>query len=106
GVDNEIILSNLVELSKMGANIHIRIPFIKGVNDDEQNMIDTAKFISNLSGDRKKISILPYHNIASVKYNKLGGIYNENGMSTPSDTSIANFISIFEKHELHAIIGG
>ena len=41
GVKNEVILENLEALADSGANINIRIPLIKGVNDDEKNINQT-----------------------------------------------------------------
>ena len=38
GVDNKLILENLVRLARDGARIYIRIPVIKEVNGNEKNM--------------------------------------------------------------------
>lgn len=106
GVGNEQILENLKSLAETGASINIRIPLIKGVNDDQKNIMKTATFISSLAGDKKKINILPYHNIAAKKYEKLGGKYNENGMEEPSEEEQQKIISTFESYGLEAVIGG
>jgi len=106
GVGNEQILKNLVALSETGASINIRIPLIKGVNDDDENIENTAEFISKLSGDKKKINILPYHNIAAKKYEKLGGNYDENGMEEPSEDEQEQIIETFRTYGLEAVIGG
>ena len=45
GVDNKLILDNLVKLSDAGARIYIRIPTIKEVNGNVQNMEDTIHFL-------------------------------------------------------------
>lgn len=44
GVDNKLILDNLVKLSDAGARIYVRIPTIKEVNGNVQNMEDTIHF--------------------------------------------------------------
>ena len=106
GVDNGLILSNLRILSESGADIEIRIPLIKGVNDDDKNIIKTAEFILSLSGKKKKISILPYHKIAMKKYEKLGLIYNDQNMSEPSAEQQKRFLDIFADYGLEAKIGG
>ena len=72
GVPNEKILENLKALSGTGARIIIRIPLIGGVNDDPENMEATARFVAELSGEKKEVNLLPYHKIAQTKYQKLG----------------------------------
>ncbi len=51
GVENHIILKNLKTLAETGANITIRIPLIHHVNDDEENLLKTADFVSRLTVD-------------------------------------------------------
>ena len=74
GVSNEKILSNLVYLAREGASISIRIPLIPGINDDEKNIEQTATFVEKLPNVRD-IHILPYHDAARNKYEKLGMTY-------------------------------
>jgi pyruvate formate lyase activating enzyme len=106
GVPNEKILSNLKILSETGASINIRIPFIKGVNSDDKNMEETATFIAALAGDKKIVNLLPYHNIMTKKYQKLGGDYLQDDLSEPSTGEKERAIEIFKKHGITAIIGG
>jgi len=106
GISNNQILENLKALAETGADINIRIPLIKGVNDDEENMEQTAAFIAGLSGEKMMINILPYHNIAAGKYEKLGGEYQEKGMAEPNGKRQQKIINIFEDYGLEAAIGG
>jgi pyruvate formate lyase activating enzyme len=76
------------------------------VNDDDENIEQTAIFIAALAGEKKKINILPYHNIAAKKYEKLGGEYFENGMGEPSEIRQQQIINKFEEYGLEAVIGG
>jgi pyruvate formate lyase activating enzyme len=103
---NEKILENLKILSETGTSISIRIPLIKGVNDDFENIEGTAKFISSLTGEKKQINLLPYHNIASKKYEKLGLVFNFENMSEPTFADKERIIFQFSKYGLKAIIGG
>ncbi|MCL2571055.1 MAG: radical SAM protein [Defluviitaleaceae bacterium] len=66
GQDNTRIISNLKKLS----NVWLRIPVIGGVNDGEEmnNIIALAKSAAPTS----KVSLLPYHNMAEGKWEKLG----------------------------------
>ena len=63
--------------------MNIRIPLIKGVNDEEENIQQSAKFIAALEGEKPIVNILPYHNIAEKKYEKLGKTYLQGIMDEP-----------------------
>ena len=106
GVPNEKILENLQILATMGAKINIRVPLIKGVNADEENIRQTAEFVANLAGEKKVVNLLPYHNIATRKYQKLGGDYDPSGMETPTEEEQQAIIAEFATHGIKAIIGG
>lgn len=96
GVSNELILQNLIELAKTGVDIQIRIPMIKNINDDENNITETAQFISSLAGNTKQVELLPYHNIANHKYDKLGHAYNSDGMAAPNEERLQQIIGTFK----------
>lgn len=70
GVSNHVILKNLKLLSQRGKNIIIRFPLIPGVNDDEENIIATGKFVASLKYVNE-LSILPYHRAAVKKFKRL-----------------------------------
>lgn len=106
GVPNEKILSNLKLLSEIGARIIIRIPLVGGVNDDAQNMEDTARFVSELSGEKKEVNLLLYHKIAQTKYQKLGRGEDFQLLQEPSKEAQIQAISIFQKYGIQASIGG
>ncbi|MDD4645564.1 MAG: glycyl-radical enzyme activating protein [Bacteroidales bacterium] len=98
GVNNERILENLVILAESGANIYIRIPLIRGVNADVENIRQTAEFVAALKGEKKPVSLLPYHNIAIHKYGKLGQEYDGDELAEPSAEEIAMAIRIFGEY--------
>ena len=106
GVYNDLILQNLEALAEAGANINIRIPFIKGVNADDENVEATAKFVANLAGEPIQVNLLPFHNIAIKKYERLGEPCDLSDMAEPSKEELDNAISIFKKHGVSATIGG
>lgn len=106
GVDNTLILKNLRLLAETGAAINIRLPLIKGVNDDEKNIEQTAAFVANLPGKKKKVNILPYHNIAASKYFKLGIKYDTSVMAEPSEYEKNGVISKFSDLGLEVTLGG
>lgn len=103
---NERILQNLKTISETGAHIIIRIPLIGGVNDTIQNIEQTAKFISELAGEKKEVNLLPYHNIAQNKYMKLGKSDDFEELLEPDKSAIARAISKFDEYGVKATVGG
>lgn len=106
GVSNLKILSNIVELAKTTCEIIFRMPLIKGVNTSNENIIETANFINSLSGNRKVINLLPYHNIAENKHIKLGAPNNNHVFETPNLSEITNIVSLFNSLGISASVGG
>ncbi len=106
GKDNKLILENLVKLAESGAKINIRIPFIHNVNTSEEEVTKMAKFIAGLPGETPLVSILPYHNIAAHKYNKLGSEYDEFDMAEPTAEELERAAKIFNSYHLKTEIGG
>jgi len=106
GVSNKRILKNLQILAESGANINIRIPYIKNVNTDTEEIRKMAEFISSLPGKKPMVNILPYHNIATGKYKKLELEYNKGDMDEPSDEEIKIALEIFNSFALETEIGG
>ena len=106
GKDNKLILDNLVRLAETGADINIRIPFIQNVNTSEKEVSEMARFIAALPGKTPLVSILPYHNIAAHKYNKLGSSYNEFDMAEPTENEIKQAEEIFRSYGIIIEVGG
>jgi len=106
GVDNQLILKNLKILAESGANINIRIPFIKNVNTGENEVRKMAEFVAGLPGKKPEVNLLPYHNIASGKYKKLEMEYKTEEMEEPSEIEIQQATEIFNKLGLTVEIGG
>jgi pyruvate formate lyase activating enzyme len=106
GSDNTLILQNLKKLAETGAGIIIRIPLIGGVNDSDENIEQTAKFISELAGERKEVQLLPYHIIAQNKYLKLGRKDNSEKLWEPDKKTLTNAIEKFRQFGIKPEIGG
>jgi pyruvate formate lyase activating enzyme len=71
GIRNNLILENLEKLLKNRAAVELRIPFIPGVNDDEKEVNRYLTYLQDKKGKIAKIHLLPYHEIADNKYQKL-----------------------------------
>ncbi len=122
GVDNRLILKNLKILAETGANINIRIPFIKNVNTHIEEVTKMAEFVAELQLTKNRglvpstrdatpitnpiVNLLPYHNIASGKYKKLEMIYDSAEMEEPTREDLQNAADIFGKYSIKVEIGG
>ncbi|MHA2272903.1 MAG: glycyl-radical enzyme activating protein [Candidatus Hodarchaeales archaeon] len=73
-VYNELIFQNLQKLTQLeSSKIIISIPVIPGVNDSEENLLQTLEIIEQLG--ITKIRLLKYHNLGETKYEELGRPY-------------------------------
>ncbi|GAB1410325.1 glycyl-radical enzyme activating protein [Desulfovibrionales bacterium] len=105
GVDNSLILNNLTSLARSGARIIIRVPLIAGVNDDTDNLANTADFIEALPGIAE-CDLLPYHGMAENKYAKLGRLYPGAHLRPVPQERIEAAAYLFEQRGLRVRIGG
>lgn len=81
GVDNQLILENMKQLTQLKGEIVIRIPVIMGFNGEEENIRRSAEFVKkNLP--HAKMELLPYHTLGEGKYEALG-ISQESGLFMP-----------------------
>ncbi|WP_273323510.1 trans-4-hydroxy-L-proline dehydratase activase [Vallitalea guaymasensis] len=104
GTYNEEILDNLRRLSDAGANIFVRMPIIKGINDDDENISATIDFLSGLR--ILQVNLLPYHKMGMDKYKSLGLQYRLTGTEIPSDTRMNDIAMKFDKAGIEVKIGG
>lgn len=69
GHSNKKILDNLKYITSCGKEVEIRIPYVPGYNTDEISRIE--EYLSTLT-HITNVKVLPYHNLASTKYDALG----------------------------------
>lgn len=74
GADNTLIRRNLELLKQSGVPFIVRVPVIPGVNDTEENLTETARW---LQGAKNLVSVelLPYNTAAGAKYSSVGMEY-------------------------------
>ncbi|MCQ2486021.1 MAG: radical SAM protein [Clostridia bacterium] len=65
GTGNAQVLKNLEQLIASGRELHIRIPLIKGVNDEADGF---CEFFKNKNTDSIDVEILPYHEFGKDKW--------------------------------------
>ena len=103
---NQKILNNLKAIADAGKHIIIRIPLIGGINDTDENIEQTAKFISELAGEKKLVHLLPYHAIAENKYMKLGKSDDFEKLKEPDKETLDKVIAKFAEYGISASVGG
>lgn len=103
GVSNQRILDNLRLLHAMPVEVWIRLPLIPGVNDDDANLDAMIAFLTPTRF--RHISILPYHEIASAKYQRLGLPNRMTHVKPPTPEHIQHIHARFTHAGLNAHIG-
>jgi pyruvate formate lyase activating enzyme len=106
GVDNSLILSNLRTLKRLSPEkeIQVRVPCIPGISDTEQNVRETADFVSKL--DISRLALLPYNQSASAKYRWLGRHYVLSSLKRQSASKMEDLKAIAMSFGLHVEIVG
>jgi len=104
GVSNKPIFRNLEYLVESGKEVHIRYPMMPGMNDDEKNLIEMMNYLQR-NTTIKRIHLLPYHKIASGKYEKLGMENRMKGIEEPSNARVNLIKDYFEIGGFEVMIG-
>ena len=94
GVPNEQIHENLHRIVDTGVEVVIRIPYIPGFNDDDENMKATAEFVKQ-NVPSAHVDILPYHEYGRNKYESIGISYEMPQTEKPSAEQLAHSKSFF-----------
>ena len=109
GVPNDLILQNIHYLAENGHPFLIRIPLIKGINADEQNMDATGRFLESLLPSIT-VHLLPYHDVGKDKHHRMlpPSVYNPQNypMSSPTEETLDRCSRQLEAYGLKVIIGG
>jgi pyruvate formate lyase activating enzyme len=106
GVDNDIILSNMSKLGEGGAVINARMPFVPGVNTDDENLGAAGDFLAGVRGVTQ-LNLLPYHSAAEDKHNRWGMEYRLRGVTyPPAENSLRRAAEIIEARGIRAVVGG
>ena len=107
GVDNALILENLVKLSNDGAGIYARLPIIGKVNATDEYINSVIRFLEDNHVKVQQVNLLPYHDIGKGKYASLDRPYDEASMVKPDKELMEHFKTMFEEHGFtKVLIGG
>ncbi len=105
GVSNEQILANLAQLAQINVRLQVRMPVIPGINSDTENIDETADFIHSI-GRIEHISLLPFHNSAKGKYNRLGMHWISAPIVPPGAEMLQKIAARLKRTGLKVTIGG
>jgi pyruvate formate lyase activating enzyme len=98
-VSNLMIIDNLKKLSSAKASIIVRIPLIPGINDDDENINQSASFLADLP-HLDGVELMPYHEIGLAKYQALGMKYKLNEINAISRLQIEEVERILRNYHL------
>ena len=105
GVGLELILSNITCLSTLNKAIIIRIPLVPGLNDDDENIGATGRYVLSLKGV-KWIELLPYHSGGREKNTRLLSNLELIEAQTQSVQQLKDIAAILRQKGLNVKIGG
>ena len=106
GVSNEGILENLEKtVKKPGLKVWIRRPIILDFNDSEDELEELCRFVLTLGPAVEKISLLPFHKFAELKYTAVGKVYPYQDTPLLSDERVEEFRKLVESHGLKVDVG-
>ena len=100
GVHNESILDNLSELVKRRHKVMVRVPLLKGINDDSDNIRQMIDFLKPFVeyGNFKGVQLLPYHKLSVGKYPALGLTYTLEGDFTMEQSRLVEIDEMINKN--------
>ncbi len=105
GVSNKIIHENLIKLASVSNNVFLRIPIIPTITDTDENLTSMIEFISKLK-NIKEIDLLPFHNIAKSKYERMKRENKVANLVPPKDEEIEKIKYQFSQLNIPIKIGG
>lgn len=105
GVSNQLILGNLKALVMNDQQVIVRIPLIPGITDTEHNLRPIAEHLAAFP-KKVEINLLPYHDSARGKYERLGHLYKLPEPSTTDSGSHTEMLGIFSPYNLPVSVGG
>jgi pyruvate formate lyase activating enzyme len=105
GVGVAPILRNLRILDDAGATVWVRLPLVPGHNDDAANLAAVGRFVAGLRHTRR-IHVLPYHRLASAKYERLGLANPMVEIPSPAAAEVDRAVAALRAFDLDVHVGG
>jgi len=104
GKPNSLILSNAKIAAASGVETLFRMPLIPGINDDMQNIKETAEFLHGLGNSARRIELMPYHRLGKGKYESLDKEYRLSELLSPEPEHLESVKKVFEDNDIICMI--
>jgi pyruvate formate lyase activating enzyme len=101
--DNRVILRNARLIIARGISMIIRIPLIPGINDSQENLTKTARFVAELD-PKLHVDLLPYHRFGEGKFRMIGKEYPLADVVAPGDEQLDAALEVFKGFGLDCAI--
>lgn len=109
GVSNKLILENMKKLSQIKKDIIVRIPVIPSVNDDMENIEQTADFIINEMGlNIRTLQLLSFMRLGEEKYKSLNIPYPMQELKfnrRSFQKRVQTICDYFNQRGIHCLVG-
>lgn len=109
GVGNELILDNMIKLSKYNIPLILRIPIIPAFNNNYKNMEQTADFIlQKMNGNVRTLQLLSFMRLGEEKYTSLNLDYPMGDIELDRESfteKVKGFVDYFKSRGIHCLAG-
>jgi pyruvate formate lyase activating enzyme len=85
----------------LGRKIWIRFVLVPGLTDDREDVANIARFAASL-GNVERVEVLPFHQMGSFKWQRLGLNYALAGIEPPTPELTGQICGIFRAQGLKA----
>ncbi len=104
GKTNDVILKNARVVAGSEVQFLFRMPLIPGINDDLQNVQETALYLKSLGSQAQRIELMPYHRLGESKYAALDKEYRMRGFQPPEQDYLESIVHAFEERNIECSI--
>ncbi len=104
GQGSERILQNLEGLRSMGKRVILRMPFIPGVNTDEETLNAVGEIAKR--NRIEELHILPFHQVGSNKWSALRREYDCESWRLPTEEETQKAKSVLQAYIPYVSVGG
>ena len=106
GVPNESILENARRLHReRRVPISVRVPVVPGLNDSEENLEATARFVLDDLSPSVPVHLIPYHEFGVSKYELLGHGAGRR-VQPPSTARVEELRAFVASFGVKVVVGG
>ena len=104
GKPNTLVLNNARIVARSGIEMLFRMPLIPGINDDMQNIKETADFLRGLGKNTARIELMPYHRLGKGKYESLDRHFRLPDIPVPDPIELESIKTAFESNGITCLI--